>query len=62
MTNHSEAEKNKILKELENKLDKNLDLFMSTPNKLFRNRPPLELLNSNDFSYFYQFLKNDKVL
>jgi 2-polyprenyl-3-methyl-5-hydroxy-6-metoxy-1,4-benzoquinol methylase len=62
MINHLESEKNKILKELENKLDKDLNLFMSTPNKLFRNRPPLELLNSNDFSYFYQFLNNDKVL
>lgn len=62
MINHLESEKNKILKELENKFDKDLNLFMSTPNKLFRNRPPLELLNSNDFSYFYQFLNNDKVL
>jgi hypothetical protein len=62
MTNNIETEKLKILKELEDKLDKDLNLFMSTPNKLFRNRPPLELLNSNDFSYFYQFLNNDKVL
>jgi hypothetical protein len=38
-----------------------LDLWLSIPNKSFRNRPPLELLLTNDFGYFGQFITPNEV-
>jgi hypothetical protein len=38
-----------------------LDLWLSIPNKSFRNRPPLELLLTNDFVYFEQFITPNEV-
>jgi len=35
-----------------------LELWFSLPNKLFRNKAPLDLLLSGNFDYFDRFLTN----
>jgi len=37
-----------------------LNLFLSTPNKIFNMRPPLEMLLTRNYDYFHQFIKNEK--
>jgi hypothetical protein len=34
-----------------------LNLFLSTPNKLFNMRPPLEMLLTKNYDFFNQFVK-----
>ena len=35
--------------------DSQLDLWMSTPNKMFRNMAPIDVLRSGNFDYFDRF-------
>jgi len=37
-----------------------LDQFMSTPNKYFRGKTPLEMLLNEEYTYFYQFINNPR--
>jgi len=34
-----------------------LNIFLSSPNKLFNMRTPLEMLITKNFDYFHQFIK-----
>lgn len=34
-----------------------LNIFLSTPNKLFNMRPPLEMLLTKNYDFFNQFVK-----
>ncbi len=45
-----------ILEALKKHYGSSLDMFMSTPNRLFRNRTPFDLLMSGDYEYFSQFI------
>lgn len=49
----------KIYNQLKESIGSELDLWLSIPNKSFRNRPPLELLLQNDFAYFYSFITQE---
>lgn len=52
--------------EIISKLEKNfeskeqLELWFSLPNKLFRNKTPLDLLLSGNFDYFERFIVSSK--
>ncbi|NBP02107.1 MAG: hypothetical protein EBU90_18645 [Proteobacteria bacterium] len=46
----------KILDTIKSIYKEETDLFMSTPNKYFRGRPPIEMLLSKDYSYFNPFI------
>jgi hypothetical protein len=45
-----------ILEALKDYSGAELDLFLSTPNKYFRGRTPLEMLLNEEYTYFYQFI------
>ena len=50
-----------ILEALKKQFGNDLDLWMSTPNRQFRNRTPLDLLMSGSYDYFSQFvIQSDK--
>lgn len=54
---HSLNDKQKKILESLRELTDNLDLFMSTPNPLFRNKTPIEMLLQEEYQYFEQFIK-----
>jgi len=56
MTYELTDDQKKIYNQLKESIGDELDLWLSIPNKSFRNRPPLELLLQNDFTYFYSFI------
>lgn len=35
--------------------EESLKIWLSIPNKLFRNRPPIDLLESGNYDYFERF-------
>jgi len=47
----------KIYDNLKEYAGNELNLFMSTPNKMFNNRTPLDMLLSGNFDYFVPFIK-----
>lgn len=47
-----------ILEALKDYSGSELDLFLSTPNKYFRGRTPLEMLLNEEYTYFYPFINN----
>lgn len=46
-----------IIKRLEDSIGdiNSVETWLSTPNKLFRNRPPIDLLLSENYDYFERF-------
>jgi len=52
------SEQKHIYYKLKEHYREEFDSFMSTPNKLFRNRAPIDLLSTKDYSYFHQFAEN----
>lgn len=54
-------EQSRVLSELKKYAGGEIDLWLSTPNKSFNNRPPIEILLSNNLDFFYQFLKLDNL-
>lgn len=55
-SNLSEKQK-EILKQVRSSLesDNQFDLWMSTPNKSFRNMAPIDVLKAGNFDYFDRF-------
>jgi hypothetical protein len=56
MKNSLNDKQKQILKALQKQFGKDLDVWMSTPNRLFRNRTPFDLLMSGCYEYFSQFV------
>lgn len=40
--------------------DEQLDIWMSTPNKSFRNMAPIDVLKASNFDYFDRFFDSSK--
>lgn len=53
---HLDTEQQKILELIKNIYGKETDLFMSTPNKYFKGRPPIEMLLNKNFTYFGPYI------
>jgi len=56
MTSNLNNKQKQILEALKDYSGAELDLFLSTPNKYFRGRTPLEMLLNEEYTYFYQFI------
>lgn len=53
----------KIIDALQVKLtDTDLDTWLSLPNKQFRNRAPIDMLQQGEYEYFYAILGIDNIL
>ena len=53
----------KIIDALRVKLaDTDLDTWMSLPNKQFRNRAPIDMLQQGEYEYFYSVLGVNNIL
>ena len=53
----------KIIDALRIKLtDTDLDTWLSLPNKQFRNRTPIDMLQQGEYEYFYAILGIDNIL
>jgi hypothetical protein len=42
-------------------LGESLDIWLSTPNPHFNHQPPLDLLLTENYDYFYRFLGHEEV-
>lgn len=63
MMDNLNSKQKQILELLKDYSGPELDYFMSTPNKYFRGRTPLEMLLNEDYTYFYQYInKPDETL
>lgn len=54
---HLNKQQQEILDTIKSIYKEETDLFMSTPNKYFRGRPPIEMLLNKDYTYFGPFIK-----
>lgn len=60
MMNNLNDKQRQILELLKDYSGLELDQFMSTPNKYFRGKTPLEMLLNEEYTYFYQFINNPR--
>ncbi|NBW58403.1 hypothetical protein EBR43_11645 [bacterium] len=53
---HLNVDQQQILNAIRSIYKEETDHFMSTPNKYFRGRAPIEMLLNKDFTYFKPFI------
>lgn len=53
---HLNPDQQQILEAIKTIYKQETDVFMSTPNKYFRGRPPIEMLLNKDYTYFIPYI------